>query len=116
MRSLFKLVLLSLVTIAALPIAAKQPRATDTLEASASMLSMPSVADGILVVKVCQDCEAITLRASATTQYVLGKEQVTLREFSIFARDNGKAFVAVTHDIAGTRVLRLTASLPTPAP
>jgi hypothetical protein len=115
MRPFSKLALLALVAMAALPALAKQPRTTDTLEANADMLSMPAMVSGILVVKTCATCKELTLQASASTQYVIGKQQVTFNEFAAFTRSNGKSFVAVSYEVASARLLRLTAPSSTPA-
>ena len=116
MRPFIQLALVALVAVAAVPASARAPITSDTIEASAHMLSMPATPDGILVVKTCPTCKGVTLKATADTLYLLGKQQVSLQDFSAFTRSNGDAFVAVSYELSSTKLIRMTASLPTRAP
>ena len=116
MRPFTRLALLILVAVAALPLSAKQMPTSDTIEATANMLSMPSTDDGILVLKTCPTCKSVTLRATSNTQYILGGKDVSLKDFSAFARMNGNANVTLAYDVPSSRLLRVTGFfLPTPA-
>lgn len=104
MRSRLQLASLVLGAALACNAFAKEQINEESLEASAAMLSMPAVADGVLVVKTCNECEAKSLRASPITRYVLGGKNVSLKDLSDYVRSHGKAFASVNYD-AKTRAL-----------
>ena len=70
----------------------------EVFEARASMLSMPAVAEGVLVVQTCAECKLLSLQASAGTRYLLGRQAVSLKELSDYVRTHGNAFAALNYD------------------
>jgi hypothetical protein len=114
MRPFIQLALCALVAVAAMPASAKAPITGNVIEASADSLSMPASANGVLVVARCAQCPPTSLQATVATQYVIAGKNVTLKEFSAFARSNGSAFVAVFYEKSTQQLTRLQASLPVP--
>jgi hypothetical protein len=110
MRALTRFALLIVLAAAVIPASAREISTVDIVEATTSMLTMPAVADGILVVKTCATCKERSLRATANTRYLIGQQQVSLQQFSAFVRDNSDVFVAVHYDTASTLLLGLKAS------
>jgi hypothetical protein len=115
MRALTRFALLIVLAAAVLPASAREHSTADIVEASTSMLTMPAVVDGILVVKTCATCKERSLRATANTQYLLGQQRVSLQQFTTFVRENSDVFVAVQYDTASALLLGLKASPTTPA-
>lgn len=91
---------------------ARQPANEETLEATASMLSMPSTTDGVLVVLQCSSCTPISLQASAKTVYFFNKTPVTLAEMADYVRSHGKAFAGVNYDTETHALNRIRVSVP----
>ncbi len=77
---------------------AKEHLTEETMEATADMLVLPAVTEGVLTVRTCEKCPARTLHASAATRYMLGRKIVTLKDLSDYVRSNGRAFTAVSYD------------------
>lgn len=77
-------------------------------------LRLPVTESGTLAFSDCQDCPTQTLRASATTHYVVNGQTVTLRNFrkaisSITNRDD--VIVDVFHDLATDAAIRVRVKL-----
>jgi len=68
----------------AVPLAAAPPKKISNpesiVEATADTVLLPSVGDGILVVKACSTCEPRSFRATQATLYLLGGRSLTLKE------------------------------------
>jgi hypothetical protein len=89
----------------------KEPINEETLEAKASMLVLPSVADGVLVVQICSTCTAMSLQAGASTRYFLDKKSVSLKDLTDYVRLHGNAFAAVNYDEKTHALNRISVSL-----
>jgi len=98
MRFPLQLALLALGTTLAFAAVGKEKINEETLEATASMLSLPAAADGVLVVTLCPTCTPISLQANASTQYFLAQKPVTLQQLADYARTHGNAFAGVNYD------------------
>ena len=76
-RKLLVLVLLGL----SLAAAADFRTITEVHEVDLIDLRLPGTEGGTLAINECDDCEALTLRVSAGTRYVLNDRDVTLAQF-----------------------------------
>ena len=111
MRSILKLACLALGATLAFSAVAKEEINEETLEAKASMLSLPAASDGVLVVTLCGGCTPISLQASAKTQYFLAQRAVTLQELAAYARTHGNAFAGVNYDTKTLALNRIRVSV-----
>lgn len=98
MRFRLQFALLVLGTTLAGGASAKEQITDETLEAKTGMLTLPSVSDGVLLVKVCQQCAVHSLQASTATRYLINGKANSLKDFADYVRVHGNAFAAVNYD------------------
>jgi hypothetical protein len=66
-----------------------------THEAVPSQLTLPRAADGELTLQLCATCKVLRLRASASTRYLIGREEVTLADVTRYLGQHRMATVVV---------------------
>lgn len=66
-----------------------------TYEASGSMVSLPSTSTGELTFQACDKCKTLRLRASETSTYFLGEQQVSLAELRQYLSSYPETFLVV---------------------
>ena len=64
-------------------------------EADPRMIRMPDRDNGELSLQICATCKVLRLRATAETVYVIGGQQVTLKDMSKYLQNNPEANVVV---------------------
>ena len=109
-RKLLVLVLLGL----SLAAAADFRTITEVHEVDLIDLRLPGTEGGTLAINECDDCEALTLRVSAGTRYVLNDRDVTLVEFKkaisrVTNRDD--VIVDVAHHLESDSVTKVMVKL-----
>ncbi len=82
-------------------------------EASADSLRLPVSVDGELSVQGCATCKTLRLRASATTRYTIGKEDVTLAELTKYIELHPTVVLSVMHRKGSLELTRVV--IPAPA-
>lgn len=87
----------------------------EALETDVRGMSLPVTADGMMTVTSCVSCPIKTLRASASTQYLLRETPVSLAEFRSAVSTNSETFVTVLYDKKTQQLLSVTASIDPPA-
>jgi hypothetical protein len=76
-------------------------------EAAANNIRMPSSETGELTMQVCAKCKVLRLRATETTRYELGGQQVTLAQMTEFLSRNPEADLVVLQRNHTTELSRL---------
>lgn len=88
-------------------------RAThDSVEAHAADLVLPSGPLSTLVVTPCRGCSPLSLLATGRTQYLVGRQQVTLEELRREVGRRPDAIVVVIWDRQTRELYRVRASAP----
>lgn len=98
---------------AALPAGARPPHAVteDGHELIASMITLPTNTASSFTVQQCTACRSMNFTLSATTQYVVGKTQVTLATMRSALAEHPRAAVLIVTPIGKSEVTRISTSL-----
>jgi hypothetical protein len=99
---------------AAYPSHAQFKSTENGLEANFEMLTLPTSVDGVLAMRGATAKSAKILRVTRETKYIVDDVEVTLAEFTAYARGNGDASVVVMHIKGGDVVTRIKARSSSP--
>lgn len=105
----------------AVPLAAKDKEASaipvsglkiveQTIEAATSQVILPGGDAGILVVTPCAGCAPVSLTSSAATQWLVGKERVTLVAFRQHLAKTPRAQLGVCYSKGNSELRRVIAT------
>ena len=76
---------------------------------------LPATANGVLSFKTCSECDLISLRASAGTQYILNGKSVELAEMRMAVmramQRNGDSIVGIKHALANDALVYVNVAL-----
>lgn len=104
---------IALMVAIALPAGARPPHAVteDGHEFTASMFTLPSSTAGTFSVLRCTTCTRQSFTLSVTTQYFIGKGEVTFAEFRRALAEHPNADVLIVTPIGTNDVTRIKSSL-----
>lgn len=100
---------------ASTPALAQMRVATLAHEASTAMIRLPAFETDELTLQVCATCKVLRLRASATTSYLVGEEEVTLAFIKKYLDEHPDAPVVVSQPLNESTLWRVRVSATTPA-
>jgi hypothetical protein len=104
---------LALATLLLLPLAgnAAPPRVLeDAREVRPSMLTLPSLPDGVVAIQGCTSCKRISLNLSRTARFYVGKTEVTYTDLQRHLRSYPESAVVVVSPLGQNVVTRIQAS------
>ncbi len=87
---------------------------TEAYEVGLTDLRLPGTEGGTLAIDECDDCDALTLRVTAATRYVLNDRDVTLAQFKKAVSriiNRGDVVVDVFHHLESNTVTAVKVSL-----
>jgi len=70
----------------------------EAIETSTAEVILPRSVGGALMTKPCDVCKPVTVRLESDTRLLIGKQQVTLAEFSKFLESGGPYDLSIFYD------------------
>ena len=83
-------------------------------EVELTHLRLPGSTSGTLTFSDCTDCNALTIRATAATRYIVNGKDVSLADFRRVVagiRNRSDQIIDVYHDLESDTVIRVNAKL-----
>jgi hypothetical protein len=83
-------------------------------EIALSNFRVPATPNSGVIIKQCDDCEAVAIRVTPKTEYTINGESVTLKQFRkiIFRiRDREDETIVVLHHLASDTVLSVSVTI-----
>jgi len=106
--------LISILLIASLPVAAEFQTISKAYEIALSDFRVPATPNSGVTFKECAECDMMTLRVTANTQYILNGRSVTLKDFrkSVFqVRHRQTTAVTVLHHLESDTVVSVSVKI-----
>ena len=79
----------------------------ESYELSAELVILPSTTSGSLLLRACLQCEVVSMQVDNETQFILGRQPVTLQQFRRFGVMEGLIMVFFEHDSERVTRVRL---------
>jgi hypothetical protein len=83
-----------------------------SVETTSGAVIFPAGTDGRLQVRDCENCVRSTIQLDAGTEFILGGEHLSLREFAQYAQRNPGRNLTIHYRLADTVASRVTVLAP----